>query len=314
MRWYILSRLLALLPMLFALSLLVFLLLHMIPGSAAAVMLGDAATPENVAALEAELGLDDPLPVQYGRWLIQAVQGDLGVSLVNDRPVATTLMARLPVTFSLAMGALVISVGFGLGMGLLAGLRPGSFFDRLVLLGAALGMALPAFWLALLLVLWFAIELRWLPAVGYTPFTESKRGWFQSLILPWLALGLPSSGVLARQMRSALQTALHTPAMQSIRATGVDGWALIFRYALRNAMLAVVTIIGFQMTGLVGGAFVIERVFALPGMGSLATTAVLERDLPLIQGITLVTAAMVVLINLLVDLGYGWLDPRVRLG
>ncbi|RRR69552.1 MAG: ABC transporter permease [Candidatus Viridilinea halotolerans] len=313
MRWYILSRLLALLPLLFALSLLIFLLLHLIPGSAAAVILADAATPENVAALETQLGLDDPLPVQYGRWIVRVVQGDLGVSLVNGRPVAATLLARLPVTFSLAVGALLVGIVLGLGIGMLAGLRPGSLFDRISLLAASLGMALPVFWLALLLVLWFAVELRWLPAVGYTPLSQSMSGWARSLLLPWLALGLPTSGMLARQMRSALQTALQAPYIQAIRATGVDGWALLLRHALRHALLTMVTLIGFQMTRMIGGAFLVERVFAMPGMGSLATTAVLERDLPLIQGVMLVTACLVVLINLLVDLCYGWLDPRVRL-
>lgn len=312
MRWYILTRLLALLPLLLALSVLVFLMIHLIPGSAAAVILGEAATPENVAALEQQLGLADPLPVQYGRWIGRALQGDLGVSLVNRRPVAATIIVRLPVTLSLAAGALVVSVTLGLAVGLLAGMRPGSHFDRLSLIGASLGQAIPIFWLALLLITWFAVKLHWLPAVGYTPVRKSPFGWLRSMLLPWLALGIPSGALIARHVRSALRTVMQAPYIQAARATGVDGWPLMLRHALRNALIPVITLIGFELTRLIGGAFVVERVFALPGMGSLVTTAVLERDLPLVQGVVLVTASLVVLVNLLVDLCYGWLDPRVR--
>ncbi len=312
MRWFVFSRLLSLLPLLFMLSVLVFLMLHMIPGSAAGVILAEAATLENVAALERQMGLRDPLIMQYGRWIGRVLQGDLGVSLINGRSVVATFRDRLPVTLSMAAGALSVSVIIGLSVGRLAGMRPGSRFDRLALAVASLGLAIPAFWLALLLVAKFAVELHWLPAVGYTPLEKSLTGWLRSLVLPWLALGLPSSAMIVHQMRSALRTTMQAPYIQAARATGIDGWALIVHHALRNAMIPVVTVIGFELTHLIGGAFIVERVFALPGMGSLATTAVLEHDLPLVQGVVLVTACLVVFVNLLVDLCYGWLDPRIR--
>jgi peptide/nickel transport system permease protein len=312
MRWFILSRLLATIPLLLALSLLIFLMIHLIPGSAAAVILGEAAAPEHVAALEAELGLNDPLHVQYARWMGRALQGDLGNSLINGRPVVAAISARLPVTLSLAAGGLSVGLLLGLTTGIIAGTHPGSLLDRLSVMLASLGLAVPTFWLALLLAAGFAVELDWFPAIGYTPFRESPLGWLHSLVLPALALGLPSSALIARQMRSSLRSVMQMPYIRAARATGVDGRHLISRHALRNALIPVMTIIGFELTRLIGGAFLVEQVFALPGMGSLVITAVLERDLPLVQGVVLVTAALVVLINLLVDISYGWLNPRVR--
>lgn len=312
MRWFILSRLLATIPLLLALSLLIFLMIHLIPGSAAAVILGEAAAPEHVAALEAELGLNDPLYIQYARWMGRALQGDLGNSLINGRPVVAAISARLPVTLSLAAGGLSVGLLLGLTTGIIAGTHPGSLLDRLSVMLASLGLAVPTFWLALLLAAGFAVELDWFPAIGYTPFRESPLGWLHSLVLPALALGLPSSALIARQMRSSLRSVMQMPYIRAARATGVDGRHLISRHALRNALIPVMTIIGFELTRLIGGAFLVEQVFALPGMGSLVITAVLERDLPLVQGVVLVTAALVVLINLLVDISYGWLNPRVR--
>lgn len=312
MRWFILSRLLATIPLLLALSLLIFLMIHLIPGSAAAVILGEAAAPEHVAALEAELGLNDPLYIQYARWMGRALQGDLGNSLINGRPVVAAISARLPVTLALAAGGLSVGLLLGLTTGIIAGTHPGSLLDRLSVMLASLGLAVPTFWLALLLAAGFAVELDWFPAIGYTPFRESPLGWLHSLVLPALALGLPSSALIARQMRSSLRSVMQMPYIRAARATGVDGRHLISRHALRNALIPVMTIIGFELTRLIGGAFLVEQVFALPGMGSLVITAVLERDLPLVQGVVLVTAALVVLINLLVDISYGWLNPRVR--
>jgi peptide/nickel transport system permease protein len=312
MGWFILSRLLATVPLLLALSVLVFLMLHLIPGSAAAAILGDAASPENVAALEAELGLNDPLHQQYGRWISRAVQGDLGHSLVNGRPVAESISARLPITLSLTVGGMLIGVLSGLSTGIAAGTHPGSLLDRLSVVVASLGLAVPTFWLAMLLSTWFAIELGWFPAIGYTPLRESLFGWLHSLLLPSLALGLPVSALVARQMRSSLLSVMQTPYIRAARAIGLEGWPLIVRHALRNALIPVITIIGFEMTRLISGAFLVEQIFALPGIGSLLITAVLERDLPVVQGVVLCIACLVLLINLLVDISYGWLNPRIR--
>jgi peptide/nickel transport system permease protein len=313
MHWFILSRLLATIPLLLVLSVLVFLMLHMIPGSAAAVILGEAASPENVAALEAELGLNDPLYVQYGRWIGRALQGDLGHSIIHGRPVAESIAARLPVTLSLAVGGLSVGVLLGLSIGIVAGTHPGSVLDRLSVILASLGLAVPTFWLAMLLSAWFAITLGWFSPIGYTSLREDPLGWLHSLVLPSVALGVPASALVARQMRSSLRAVMQSPYIQAARATGVAGWPLVSRHALRNALIPVMTIIGFEMTRLIGGAFLVEQVFALPGLGSLVVTALLERDLPLVQGIILVIACLVVLINLLVDISYGWLNPRIRL-
>ncbi len=312
MRWFILSRLLLTIPLLLALSLLVFLMIHLIPGSAAVVMLDDAASPENIAALEAELGLDDPLWLQYGRWISRALQGDLGRSLITERPVLAVVFERLPVTLSLAGAGMLVAVLPGLAIGIVAGRYPGSLFDRFSLLLASLGLAIPVFWLAILLASWFALELGWFPVIGYTPLREDPLEWLRGLVLPALALGLPASALIARQMRSSLRSVLQMPYIRSARAAGVDGRRLVWRHALRNALIPVLTVIGFEMTRMFGGAFLVERVFALPGMGSLAITAVLERDIPLVQGIVLILACIVVLINLLIDISYGWLNPRVR--
>jgi peptide/nickel transport system permease protein len=178
---------------------------------------------------------------------------------------------------------------------------------------ASLGLALPTFWLAMLLSAWFAIELGWFSPIGYTPLRESPLDWLHSLVLPSLALGVPTSALVARQMRSSLHAVLQMPYIRAARATGVDGWPLIIRHALRNALIPVMTIIGFEMARLISGAFLVEQVFALPGLGSLIVTALLEHDLPLIQGIILCIACLVVLINLLVDVSYSWLNPRIRL-
>jgi peptide/nickel transport system permease protein len=218
----------------------------------------------------------------------------------------------LPVTLSLAAGGLSVGIVIGLLTGVVAGVRPGSLLDRLSVGIASLGLALPVFWLAMLLAAWFAIALGWFPAVGYTPLREDPAGWLHCLVLPSVALGLPASAMIARQMRSSLRSVMQAPYIRAARATGVAGWQLIARHALRNALIPVMTIIGFELTRLIGGAFLVEQVFALPGIGSLVITAVLERDLPLVQGVVLCIACLVVLINLLVDLSYGWLNPRVR--
>jgi peptide/nickel transport system permease protein len=310
---FVMGRVLTTIPLLLVVSLLVFLMIHLIPGSAAAVVLAEAASPENVAALEAEMGLDDPLHVQYARWISGALQGNLGESLLDGRLVTAKILERLPVTFSLAAGGMLFSVSLGLLAGIAAGISPGSLLDRLAIILASVGFAVPNFWLALLLATWFAVELGWFPAVGYTPLNESLVGWLRSMVLPWLALSLGPASLIARQMRSSLRSVLQTPYIRAARAAGVGGARLIVGHALPNALIPVVTVIGFQMNLIVGGAFVIEQVFALPGMGTLVINAVFERDVPVVQGAILFIACLVVCINLLVDMSYGWLNPKVRL-
>ncbi len=308
----ILTRSITTIPLLLFVSLLIFSMLFLMPGSAAKTLLGEAATPERIAALEAELGLDAPYWVQYGRWLQGAVMGDLGTSLRTGRPVWSTVFDKLPVTLAITAGGMAIAIVLGVGAGIVAALYAGSWLDRTTIIGAATGMAVPPFWLALALSALFAVQLRWFPVIGYTPFRLDGLAWARSLVLPSVALGLPASALIARQMRSALREVLATTYIRAARAGGASQWRVIRQHALRNAMIPVVTVIGFRVALVLGSAFVVEQVFSLPGMGTLLVTAVLEQDLPVVQGAVMVIATLIILTNLLVDISYGWLDPKVR--
>jgi peptide/nickel transport system permease protein len=309
----ILSRFTAAVPLLFALSILTFLLVHLIPGSAAVIMLGDSATPENVAALEAELGFDDPLPQQYARWLAGVSRGDFGKSLFSGRPVWGTISERLPPTISIACGALFFSIIFGILAGILAAIRPGSLLDRMITVGGTVGISLPYFWVAVLFSIFFAVKLGWFPAIGYVPINESALQWARCLVLPSVALGITSSAVIARQMRGSLIEVMQTDYIRAARATGIPERVVVYKHGLKNAMIPVMTIIGFQIPVILGGAFVVEIVFAIPGLGSLTVTSVLDQDIPVVQSVVLLTGFFIVITNLLVDISYSWLNPKVRI-
>jgi len=309
----ILSRFAAAVPLLFALSILIFLLVHLIPGGAAMIMLGDSATPENVAALEAELGFDDPLPQQYVRWLAGVSRGDFGKSIFSGRPVWDTISERLPPTISIACGALLFSIIFGISAGILAAIRPGSLLDRMITVGGTVGISLPYFWVAVLFSIFFAVKLGWFPAIGYVPFNENFLQWARCLVLPSVALGITSSAVVARQMRGSLIEVMHTDYIRAARATGIPERVVVYKHGLKNAMIPVMTIIGFQVPVILGGAFVVEIVFAIPGLGSLTVTSVLDQDIPVVQSVVLLTGVFIILTNLLVDISYSWLNPKVRI-
>ncbi len=313
MAYYCLARLLATVPLLLVVSFLVFLMVHLIPGSPAAALLGTEATPENMAALEELLGLDQPLPLQYARWLSGAVQGDLGESYQTGRAVATSIRQRLPVTVALTAGGMLVGVLLGMTVGTLAGLRPGTWIDRLAIFGTSIGVAIPSFWLAILFSIWLAFELRWFPIAGYVSFRESPWGWLYRMILPSLALGVASAAVIARQLRSAITNVLQTNYVLAARATGLPRGRIVRRYLLRNAMIPVVTVIGFRFAVTLGQAFVVEQIFGLPGLGALTVDSVLQQDIPMIQGVVMLTAVVIVTANLLVDFSYGWLNPKIRL-
>jgi peptide/nickel transport system permease protein len=310
----ILSRLLGTIPLLLALSVLAFALIHLIPGSAALRILGEGASPESIAQVERQLGLDQPLAAQYGRWVGGVVQGNLGQSLVQRRPVSQMIAERLPATLSLVTMAFAVALVVGLGSGIVAGIRPGSATDRSATVLASVGLAVPEFWLAVLLSLVFAVQLRWFPAVGYTPFSVSPAKWLQGLVLPAIALGLPSAAIIARQMRGSLVRVLQLEYIRAARASGLSPRSIVGRHALKNALIPVLTVIGFQIPVILGGAFVVEQVYAIPGLGSLTVRAILDRDLPLVQAIILLTGTLIILTNLVVDIGYAWLNPKVRLG
>ena len=308
----ILTRLLAAVPLLLALSILTFGLVHLIPGSVAAILLGEGATQENIAKLEAELGLDQPLVQQYGRWLSGVTQGDWGRSLRSKRPILEMISEKFPATLSLTGSALLIAIVVGLFAGILAAARPGTWWDRVGIAGTSLGISIPDFWAAVLLSIFFAAKLGWFPVIGFTPITQNPLKWLHGLVLPALALGIPSSAIIARQMRAALGNELEKIYIRSLRAAGISERSILLKHALKNALIPVVTVIGFQVPVLLGGSFVVEQVFAIPGLGSLIVNAVLQQDLPLIQGLVLLTGLLIVLTNLLVDVSYAWLNPKVR--
>ncbi len=305
-------RLLGAIPTLFILSFLTFFIVHLIPGSVAQIMLGEAASSENIAILEAELGLDDPLLIQYGRWLGGVLVGDWGESFRYKRAVAETMIERFPITLQITVFALLLSVIFGISIGVLASLSPGSWLDRLLITISSLGISIPSFWLALLLSLYFARQLGWFPVVGYTPPNENIFKWIQSLVLPAIALSIPSSAVIARQMRASLFGVLQSDFVVALRASGISERAIILKHGLKNALIPVITVIGFRVTLILDGSFVIETVFALPGLGSTLVSAVLFQDIPIIQAGVMIAGVLVVVTNLLVDISYGWLNPKVR--
>lgn len=305
-------RVVAMVPLLLFISFVAFVMSRLIPGSAAHVILGDAASPENVAALEATLGLDRPLLPSYADWLASALSGDLGLSLLRRQPVWDLVVAATPPTLSITAAALVLGVVIGIGAGVVSGMRPGSWLDKAAMMGATIGLALPAFWIAVLLSLHLAARTGWFPTIGYAPLSDGVGEWLRGLVLPAIALGSTGGAVIARQMRSSLIDSLNADHVRAARASGLPEHQVVLRYGVRNALVPVVTVIGLQVPVILGLAFVVEQVFAIPGLGRLAVDAVLDRDIPLLQGVVLATGLIIVLANVVVDASYGWLDPKVR--
>ncbi len=309
----IINRILLAIPLVFVVSILVFLMVHAIPGSAATLILDAGATPEAIAELEAEMGLDDPLVVQYVRWLSGAVRGDFGESLWQPVPVSTLMWESLPVTASIVFGGMIIGILLGLVLGIIAGLQPGTLLDRGSTVGASVGVALPPFWLAIMFSLWFGVQLKWFPTIGYTPLTENPFEWLRSITLASLALGIPSAALIARQMRSSMANVLQSSYIRAARAMGIPNWQVISSYALKNAMIPVITAIGFRLAVVIGSAFVVEFVFNLPGAGKQLAIGVIRQDIFLVQGGVMIIAIIIVLFNLFIDITYGWLNPKVRI-
>jgi peptide/nickel transport system permease protein len=283
-----------------------------IPGDPAQAMLGMSASPETLAALRERLGLDRPLPLRYLDWAAGALRGDLGVSVRYDRPVTSLLAASLRVTIPLVAGSGLLALAVAVPLGALAASRRGTALDLPAVALSQVGLAVPTFWLGLLLILVFGVRLRWLPTTGFVDWSVSATGALRSLVLPTLALAAGQAAILTRLVRASLLEVLGQEFIRTARAKGAPEARVILRHALRTALLAVLTVSGVIFGQLLAGAIVVESVFALPALGRLALTAVEARDLPLVQGIVLTIAALIVLANLAVDLLYGWLDPRVR--
>ena len=299
-------------PVLFVVSVVVFALVLMIPGDPAVTLAGDNATAEQVERIRQELGLDRGLVAQYVDWLSSALRGDLGTSLYSSQSVVDAITQRIPVTVSLAGGAIAISIVIGIPTGILAGYRKGTATDRAATLGATIGVALPNYFLGMLLVLVFAIRLGWLPATSFVPIGQSRTDWFKHLLLPWITLGTSGAAVIARQMRSAMIGVLDQDYIRSAKAKGLLNRRVLFRHALPNAAIPVVTVIGAQVAVVLGGSIIIEQVFGFAGVGQLAVTAVLRRDMPTIQGVVLFYTLIVVVVNIVVDSTYTLINPKVR--
>lgn len=308
----VLRRLLIMIPVLFLVSLLVFGMTYLTPGDPAVTLAGENATEEQIQETRERLGLDDPLLEQYGRWAGNAVTGDLGASLYSSQRVTDAISQRLPTTLSLAAGAIVVSLLIGIPLGVLAAVFRGRFIDRVLTIGATFGLAMPNYFVGMLLILVFATWNQILPATSYVSLTESPWDWFKHLLLPWLTLGLAAGAVITRQLRSSLIGVLGQDYVRTARAKGLRGRAVILKHAIKNAAIPVVTVLGSQVSIALGGSVIIETVFGFTGVGQLLQSSVLRGDIPMIQGVVLMFTLIVLFVNLLVDLAYGYLNPRVR--
>ena len=320
---YLLTRLGLFAPMLAGVVAVVFLLVHLIPGDPARVLLGEDASPQAVAELRHNLGLDLPLPSQFLRYLDHLLHGDLGVSMFQNVPVLDLVLSRLPATLELAALAIVVSVCLGVSLGCAAAVFHGSALDLLCLVFAQLGISVTVFWLGILLMLAFSVELHWLPAIGRgvplsSAFAAAVTGRpaalldsLAHLMMPAVALGLQGAAIICRLVRSGMLEALASDYVRTARAKGVHPFVVTFRHALRNALLPAVTMIGWQFGNLLGGAVLTEGIFGWPGLGQLAVGAFSQRDLPLMQGIVLTFALVFGLVTLATDLAYGLIDPRI---
>jgi peptide/nickel transport system permease protein len=313
---FLIRRLLAVLPVLLVVSLLVFFMLRLAPGDPAAVIAGNNATSKDIANIRAHMGLDKPIAVQYVLWMGQVLQGDLGYSYYLSKPVTALVAQRVEPTLSLALGTVLLAVCIAVPLGSLAAWRMGGWLDRGLSAFSVAGFSVPVFVIAYLLIYVFAMQLQWLPVQGYKPISgpqsQGTWAWMRQLILPWLTLSTVYVALIARITRASVSEALQEDFIRTARAKGLAERTVLVRHALANAAVPIVTVVGIGVALLIGGVVVTETVFAIPGLGSLTVDAVLNRDFPVIQGLVLLFSLSYVLINLLVDTSYVWLDPRIR--
>ncbi len=309
---YVVRRLALAAPLLFGMSLLVFGLMRVIPGDPAVVVLGYKATPESIRAMRQTFHLDEPLPTQYGRWLGGIVRGDFGIDFRQNEPIGRMILDRLPVTIELTVLAALAAALIGVPLGLLAGARRGGVADRASLALGLLGISLPDFWLGIMLILVLSLAAGVLPSSGFVPFAEAPLENLWYLALPTLTLAASRAAALGRLTRAAVLDVVHRPFVQFARATGLGEGAILVRHVLPNAAIPIVTVIGLQVGYMLGGAIVVETIFTLPGLGRMTLDAVLERNYPVVQSGLLVVGAMFRLVNLVTDVLYGLIDPRLR--
>lgn len=311
MHTYVIRKLILAVPVLLGVSVLVFLIVHLTPGDPARLLAGPEAFEEDIQAIRVRLGLDQPLPVQYGRFLGGILRGDLGTSFRSGRAVAEEIAARFPYTVELATVSLVVAIAAGVLVGVFSAARQNSVWDAGTMGAALMGISVPTFWLGLLLMLLFSYYLGWLPASGRGGPLWTRAG-LESILMPAIALGSPSAAVIARLTRSSLLEVLSQDYVRTARAKGLPERVVLYRHALKNALIPVVTVAGLRLGALLGGAVITEQVFAWPGVGTLVVNAINARDYPVVQGTVLLMATVFVLLNLTVDLVYGLIDPRIR--
>ncbi len=310
---FILRKVGAALIVVFLASVLVFAGVRAIPGDPALAFAAEDRDPKVLAEIRAKYGLDDPMPVQYVRWIGLAVQGDLGTD-TRGLPVAETIVTRLPLTLELAGLAILIGAGIGIPAGVIAAVRRGKASDYAATTVALFGLSVPHFWLGLVLIIVFAVNLGWLPAGGYVSFREDPIGNLEHMLMPAIVLGTGLSAVLMRQMRSAMLTSLSADYVRTARAKGLSEWSVVGKHALRNSLITITTVLGLQLGALISGAVITEQIFGIAGFGRLTVDSVAQRDYALLQGVVLVAAAGYVVVNLLVDLTYSLINPRIRVG
>jgi peptide/nickel transport system permease protein len=309
---FIAHRLLSTVVVMAIVAVCIFLLLHLSPGDPAAIIVGDNATQLQIDAVRKQLGLDDPLAVQFARWLIGILKGDLGVSIFSHEPVGKLIGQRIEPTVALALTTLVFAVVIAIAFGVLAAWKIGTWIDRLVMVLSVLSFSVPVFVVGYLLIYVFSIKLGWLPVQGYAPIVDGFDTWIRHLILPSLALGLAYVALIARITRTAMLDALAEDYIRTARAKGVATGPVLMKHALKNAGVPILTVIGIGIALLIGGVVITETVFNIPGIGRLVVDAISQRDYPIIQGVTLIFSGVYVIVNLLVDLSYTLIDPRIR--
>ena len=311
---FITRRLLMAVPVLLLVTIIVFSLLHLLPGDPATVILGQEATQEAIDAMRLELGLNKPLTIQYFDWLGKILQGDFGRSLIDRTPVSKLILQRLPATMELTLGAFLVAVFIAFPAGILSAIRPGKWIDHFCTALALGGLSIPHFWLGMIFIIIFAVNLGWLPASGYVPFSQDPLANLSAMIMPMVATGLRESAVLMRMLRSSLLEVVEADYIRTAYSKGLSERSVIVGHALRNAMVPVLTTSGLVIASLLGGLVITETIFSIPGYGKLIVESIFNRDFVTVQGALLVSAVFVVFINLLVDILYTFIDPRITLG
>ena len=311
---YLVRRFVLMIAILLLVSIIIFALVNILPGDPARLMLGQEASPEALAALRAEMGLNDPLYIQYVHWLANILHGDFGYSLRDHTPVLQVLLQKIPVTLELTIFSFIIAILIAIPVGILSATRRGKLSDYLTTFFALSGISLPSFWLGILLIYFFAVKLNWFPPSGYVPLSENFGKSLLLMVLPAVSLGTRLSAELTRMLRSSLLEVLQADYIRTGYAKGLLERSVVIGHALKNALMPVITVGGMQLAAFFGGAVITETIFGIPGVGQLVVNAILTRDFPVVQGAVLFMAFMVVFINLLVDIIYSIIDPRIKLG